>query len=72
MNTPIPTVKKADLIKKAGGARNVADALGVTSQAVYSWGDEVPFLRVYQLMQAHPEWVIVNQRSKRVMRRKAK
>lgn len=29
--------------------RNLAGALGISVQAIYSWGDEVPALRAYQI-----------------------
>jgi len=54
-NKPLK-VKNADLLAKANGVRNVADALGITTQAVYAWGEDVPLLRVYQLMTLKPEW----------------
>lgn len=49
-------LKSADLLAKSDGVRNVADALGITTQAVYAWGADVPLLRVYQLMGLRPEW----------------
>jgi hypothetical protein len=39
-----------------GSLRALADALGITEQAIYQWGDMVPELRVYQIL------VIVSQR----------
>jgi len=32
-----------------GGARKLAEALGITEQAVSQWGENVPELRVYQI-----------------------
>ena len=32
-----------------GSIRKLADALGITEQAVHQWGDEVPALREYQI-----------------------
>ena len=32
-----------------GSIRKLAEALGITEQAVSQWGDEVPELRVYQI-----------------------
>lgn len=32
-----------------GSVRQIAEALGVSVQAVYAWGDTVPDLRAYQL-----------------------
>lgn len=33
-----------------GSVRALADALGITEQAVHQWGEEVPALRRYQLL----------------------
>jgi DNA-binding transcriptional regulator YdaS (Cro superfamily) len=32
-----------------GGTRKLAEALGITEQAVSQWGENVPELRVYQI-----------------------
>ena len=48
--------KTQDLTDRAGGARVVADYLGITTQAVYGWGEYIPLLRVYQLKVGKPEW----------------
>lgn len=32
-----------------GSVRNLANALGITEQAVHQWGEKVPELRAYQL-----------------------
>ena len=32
-----------------GKVRKLADALGITEQAIYQWGGQVPELRVYQI-----------------------
>ena len=32
-----------------GSVRKIAEALGLSVQAVYAWGDTVPDLRAYQL-----------------------
>lgn len=32
-----------------GAVRELADALGISVQAVYAWGDEVPRLRQYEI-----------------------
>lgn len=32
-----------------GSVRKLAEALGITEQAVHQWGDTVPPLRVYQI-----------------------
>lgn len=42
-------MKTADAIKAFGSVRALADALEVTVQAVYAWGDEVPSPRDFQI-----------------------
>lgn len=32
-----------------GSARKLADALGITEQAIHQWGEQVPELRQYQI-----------------------
>lgn len=43
-------MKTADVVEFFGGARQTADALNVSTQAIYAWGDEIPKTR-----QAHVE-----------------
>ncbi len=40
---------KQEAIELFGSASALADALGITDQAVSKWGDEVPELRVFQI-----------------------
>lgn len=40
---------KEEAIAAFGSVRKLADALGITEQAVHQWSDEVPQLRVYQI-----------------------
>jgi transcriptional repressor of cell division inhibition gene dicB len=40
---------KNEVIRKFGGARALAEALGISTQAVGQWGQEVPPLRQYQI-----------------------
>lgn len=42
-------MKTNEAIELFGGRRELAQALGVSVQATYQWGDVVPELRVYQL-----------------------
>lgn len=42
-------MKTSEAIQLFGSIRRVAEALGVSVQAVYAWGDLVPPLRAYQL-----------------------
>ena len=43
-------MKTSDVIEFFGGTRQAAEALDVSTQAIYAWGDEVPKSR-----QAHVE-----------------
>jgi len=45
-------MKTQDVLEYFGGARQTAEALGISATAVYQWGDEVPRTR-----QAHVEAV---------------
>lgn len=38
-----------------GSKRKLAEALGITEQAVYQWGDKVPELRLYQIREKMPQ-----------------
>ena len=40
---------KNEAIRKFGGARALAEALGISTQAVGQWGEEIPPLRQYQI-----------------------
>lgn len=40
---------KEEAVAAFGSVRKLADALGITEQAVHQWGEEVPRLRVYQI-----------------------
>jgi transcriptional repressor of cell division inhibition gene dicB len=42
---------KTEAIAEFGTIRKLADALGITEQAVYLWGDNVPELRAYQIVE---------------------
>ena len=42
-------MKTAEAIKHFGSIRKLAEALGLSVQAVYRWGEDVPPLRVYQI-----------------------
>ncbi|MDX1538851.1 Cro/CI family transcriptional regulator [Arsukibacterium sp.] len=42
-------MKKADVIAHFGGVTETAKALGIKSQAVSQWPEDVPELRVYQI-----------------------
>jgi DNA-binding transcriptional regulator YdaS (Cro superfamily) len=38
-------------IKVFGSRRKLADALGVSTQATYQWGEYVPKLRAYEILE---------------------
>lgn len=40
---------KNEAIEAFGTARALAEAIGVTEQAVSKWGDTIPELRVFQI-----------------------
>lgn len=40
---------KKEAVEHFGTARELADALGISEQAVSKWGENVPELRVYQI-----------------------
>lgn len=40
---------KQEALEAFGSVRKLAEALGVTEQAVHQWGEKVPELRVYQI-----------------------
>jgi hypothetical protein len=43
-------MKTEDAIKEFGNSvRELAQALGITREAIYQWGEEVPPLRMYQI-----------------------
>lgn len=42
-------MKTSEAIKSFDGVANLAKALGITTAAIYQWGEEVPALRDYQI-----------------------
>jgi hypothetical protein len=42
-------MKTKDAIETFGSIKEIAAALGLTVQAIYAWGEDVPPLRAYQL-----------------------
>lgn len=52
----IRAMKKATAIRRAGGATNLAQMLGLTRQAVHQWGEDIPPLQVYRLRELRPAW----------------
>lgn len=44
-----------DAIKRAGGTKELADALGIWPQSIYRWGKYVPPLRAYQVDELFPK-----------------
>lgn len=52
----MPVMDTQAAIKLAGGIRQLAELLGLSTQAIYAWGDSVPQLRMYQLRELRPAW----------------
>lgn len=50
---------KIKLFKLAGGKRQAAALLGITTQAIQKWGEDVPAMRIFQLKVLKPEWFLV-------------
>lgn len=44
-------MKTEHAIKVFGTRRKLADALGISTQATYQWGDVVPKLRAYEVLE---------------------
>lgn len=44
-------MKTKDAIETFGSIKQVANTLGLSVQAVYAWGEDVPPLRAYQLLE---------------------
>lgn len=49
-------MKTEQAISRAGGAKSLAELLGITPSAISQWGDELPEGRVWQLRVLRPEW----------------
>lgn len=44
-------MKTDHAIRFFGSRRKMAEALGITTQAIYQWGDEIPRLRSYEILE---------------------
>lgn len=42
-------MKTEEAIQLFGSVRALAEAIGVSEQAIYQWGENVPELRAYQI-----------------------
>ena len=49
-------MKTQTAIKRAGSISELARILGIKRQAVQQWGESVPELRRYKLMEKRPDW----------------
>lgn len=49
----IRDMKKQTVLEHFGGVRKVADALEITYQSVWDWGDVVPFFSACRLESEH-------------------
>ena len=54
-------MKTSEAIALFGSVRNLAAALGLTVQAIYAWGEQVPPLRTYQIKELQQEKQVSNQ-----------
>jgi DNA-binding transcriptional regulator YdaS (Cro superfamily) len=50
-----PVIKKEQAIESAGNAARLAKALGISRSSVSDWGEYVPPLQAYRLIQIYPE-----------------
>ena len=48
-------IKVEDAVRLFGGKSKLARMLKITPQALTSWGDYIPELRVYKLMEYYPK-----------------
>jgi hypothetical protein len=49
-------MNKANAIRLAGSAAELAELFGLTQSAVSQWGEKLPQARVWQLMVLKPRW----------------
>jgi DNA-binding transcriptional regulator YdaS (Cro superfamily) len=49
-------MKKEQAIKLAGSQSELAKLLNISQPAVSMWGENVPKMRVWQLLVLKPEW----------------
>ena len=49
-------MKTQQAIDRAGGAKALADLLGISHSAVLQWGETIPKAREWQLRVLKPEW----------------
>ena len=49
-------MNKQTAIKKAGGVRQLAGLLKISTQAIYKWPDKVPPKKLDDLRTLRPEW----------------
>lgn len=52
---PSKKIRTDDAVQFFESAANLARALNIRPQAITSWGEFVPELRAYQLIELHPE-----------------
>lgn len=60
-----PVMKKDEVIAEFGGVRKLADALGITREAIYQWPAVVPRLRQYEIREILAARTHVEQPEKR-------
>jgi DNA-binding transcriptional regulator YdaS (Cro superfamily) len=57
-----PVIKKEQAIALAGSPARLAKALGIARSSVSCWGEFVPPLQAYRLIQIYPELKIMETR----------
>jgi DNA-binding transcriptional regulator YdaS (Cro superfamily) len=50
-----PVIKKEQAIELAGSPSRLAKVLGIARSSVSDWGEYVPTLQAYRLIQVYPE-----------------
>ena len=55
MHNENPRIRLDDAVRYFDTKANLARELGINPQAITNWGDYLPELRVYKLMQRHPQ-----------------
>lgn len=49
-------MKKQEAIERAGSVQELASIFNISHSAISQWGEEIPPMRVYQLMVLKPAW----------------
>ena len=55
MNNETPRIRLTDAVSYFDTKANLARELRINPQAITNWGDYLPELRVYKLLELHPQ-----------------